>query len=160
MFPARLTHCIDFISPTQVAFTPIFSGANSFSENFFKFRPADRITEVGKVSDAGAFTPPLLALIIQPPPLALIEGITSSLNLTAAITFRLNSASQSLSFKSSSLAATETPALFIKKSIPPNLDVFFDIRLTQSSGLVTSEELCAFKFYPQPETDSLNVEHK
>jgi hypothetical protein len=25
---------------------------------------------------------------------------------------------------------------------------------------VTSEELCAFKFYPQPETDSLNVEHK
>jgi hypothetical protein len=89
----------------QIAFTRIFSDANSLAKDFVKFKPADRITEVGKVSDAGAFPPPMLALIMQPPPLALIEGITSLLNLTAAITFRLKSAIQSLSFKFSNLAA-------------------------------------------------------
>ena len=70
----------------QIAFTLICSDANSLAKDFVKLRPADRITEVGKDFAVGAFPPPMLALIIQPPPLNLIEGTTNLLSLTADIT--------------------------------------------------------------------------
>ena len=37
MLPARLTHCIDFIKPMQIAFTRIFSDANSLAKDFVIF---------------------------------------------------------------------------------------------------------------------------
>ena len=53
----------------QTAFTLICSEANSLANDFVKLRPAERITEVGKEQAAGALPPPILALIMQPPPL-------------------------------------------------------------------------------------------
>ena len=72
----------------QMAFTLICSEANSLANDFVKLRPAERITEVGKEQAAGALPPPILALIMQPPPLYLINGITNLDNLTADITLR------------------------------------------------------------------------
>src|SRR5438105_11791245 len=96
----------------QTVVTRMLSLARSFDRALVMAMPAALEMEVGMDDAPGVRPPKLVTLIMRPPPTLRISGMTDRIKRIAPQTFRLKSASHSVSLTASKGLAMDVPALF------------------------------------------------